>query len=407
MHIVEAYASNTCLKINKPFIYEKYYPVGCDRYITIHNSCKFDSRKYDHWDSVVRLLKPILNKEDIEIVQIGTKDEKKIKHCESLLGKTSFNQLAYVIKRSMLHLGVDSLPVHLASGCGKKIVALFSNMYACHSRPYWSKDEDVILIESDKEGDKPTYTATETPKTINTIAPEKIAAAVCKLLGIEFSYDYETLMTGQFFHIGIIETIPEEPIQISNTGEDPIYLRLDITVPKTNVLSQQLDAQLAIDGKYTIITPKTIPNSTLRRHKRRIDTIVYILNKDSSPKFYEDIISCGIKCNLAVTYGEKNTDEIKFKFLDYPNITDIKLRTKEDVKQLKDEEINKLFYQSNKYLIHKGKFYPSQAALEASVSCEEMSASVIHEIPDKPIFFKDLDHVRILKKKLDLRPPIS
>ena len=124
-------------------------------------------------------------------------------------------------------------------------------------------------------------------------------------------------------------------------------------------------------------------------------------------KFYEDIISCGIKCNLAVTYGEKNTDEIKFKFLDYPNITDIKLRTKEDVKQLKDEEINKLFYQSNKYLIHKGKFYPSQAALEASVSCEEMSASVIHEIPDKPIFFKDLDHVRILKKKLDLRPPIS
>lgn len=399
MHILEAYASNTCLKINKPFIYEKYYPVGCDNYITIHNPNKYDSRKYDHWDSVVRLLKPFLDKEGIEIIQIGTKDEKKIKNCEDLLGKTSFNQLAYIIKRSMLHLGVDSLPVHLASGFDKKIVALFSNMYASHSRPYWSKDEDVVLIESDKDGDKPTYTATETPKTINTIAPEKVAAAVCDLLGVGFTYDYETLVTGQFFHIGIVETVPEEPIQISNTGGDPIYLRLDITTPKTNVASHQLDSQLAVKGKYTVITPKTIPNSTLRRHKDRIDTIVYILDENSSPKFYDDIISCGIKCNLAIGHGEKYTDEIKFKFLDYPTITEIKLRTQNDVKQLEGENINKLFYQSNKYLIHKGKFYPSQAAFEVGQSCEQMNAVTLHKVPDRAIFFKDLDHIRILKKK--------
>jgi len=398
MHILEAYASNTCLKINKPFIYEKYYPVGCDKYITIHSPGKFDSRKYDHWDSVVRLLKPILDKEDIEIIQIGTREEKPIKNCESLLGKTSFNQLAYVIKRSMLHLGVDSLPVHLASGFDKKIVALFSNMYACHARPYWAKNEDVVLIESNKEGDKPTYAAVETPKTINTIPPEKIAKAVCGLLGLRFSYDYETLFTGQFFHVGIVETIPEEPIQISNTGGDPVYLRLDITTPKTNVTSHQLDSQLSIDGKYTIITPKTIPNSSLRRHKGRIDTIVYILNKDSSPKFYDDIISNDIKCNLAIGHEEKYSDEIKFKFLDYPNITEIKLRTQDDVKQLEGKDINKLFYQSNKYLIHKGKFYPSQAAFEINEPCKEMSASFMHKIPDRPIFFKDLDHVRILKK---------
>ena len=398
MHILEAYASNTCLKIDKPFIYEKYYPVGCDRYITLHSPCKFPSRKYDHWDSVTRLLKPVLDKADIEIIQVGAKEEKRIKYTEDLLGKTSFNQMAYVMKRALLHVGVDSLPIHLASGFGKKIVGLYSNMYACHSRPYWSKDEDVILLESDKEGDKPTYAAGETPKTINTIAPEKIAASVCKLLGLEFSYDYETLLTGQFFHIGIIESVPNEPLQISNAGDDPVYLRLDITEPKTNISSHQLDSQLSVKGKYSIITSKVIPSSVLEKHKKRIDTVIYILNENSSPKFYEDIISKDIKCTLAMGYGETTTDDIKFKFLDYPAITTIKKKTQKDYKQLDGQDINNLFYQSNKYTIYKGKFYPSQAALEAGISCETMDPSIVYPVPHKDIFFKDIDHVRILRK---------
>ena len=399
MHIIEAYATNSGLKIDKPFIYEKYFPLKSEKFITLHHPFKYDSRKYDHWDSVIRLLKPALDKEGIDILQIGSENERPIGKIKNLLGKTTFNQMAYIIKRAMLHVGVDSVPVHIASGFNKKIVALYSNMYPSNSGPYWSKDEDVILIESDKEGDKATYGVDEVPKTINTIKPEEVAAAVCKLLDVEFSYDYETIVTGQYFHVGIVEAVPEEIIQISNMGTDVVYLRLDIKEPKVDVTNNLLDSQLSVEGKYTIITRKTLPIKILKDHRKRIDTVVYIVDRHSSPDFHNDIISCGIKCNLATEKEGEELDDIKFKFLDYPKLTVIVNKTKEDIKQLEKEDAKNLFYQSNKFLVYKGKFYPSQAAFEIGDPCDKMDASVIHKIPDKPIFFKDLDHVRILKKK--------
>ena len=399
MHIIEAYATNSGLKIDKPFIYEKYFPLKSEKFITLHHPFKYDSRKYDHWDSVIRLLKPALDKEGIDILQIGSENERPIGKIKNLLGKTTFNQMAYIIKRAMLHVGVDSVPVHIASGFNKKIVALYSNMYPSNSGPYWSKDEDVILIESDKEGDKATYGVDEVPKTINTIKPEEVAAAVCKLLDVEFSYDYETIVTGQYFHVGIVEAVPEEIIQISNMGTDVVYLRLDIKEPKVDVTNNLLDSQLSVEGKYTIITRKTLPIKILKDHRKRIDTVVYIVDRHSSPDFHNDIISCGIKCNLATEKEGEELDDIKFKFLDYPKLTVVVNKTKEDIKQLEKEDVKNLFYQSNKFLVYKGKFYPSQAAFEIGHPRDKMDASVIHKIPDKPIFFKDLDHVRILKKK--------
>jgi len=396
MHILEAYALNCCLKIDKPFIYEKYYPLPSDKYITLHYPNKADSTKYDHWDSVIRLLKPVLDKEGIEIVQIGAGSEVIVKNCCNLLGRTSYNQLAYVIRHSMLHLGVDGLPVQLASGFGKKIVALYSNKYACHSKPYWSKDEDVILLESDKGGDKPTYSASESPKTINTIAPEAITKSVCKLLGLDFNYEYKTLHTGKYFQVGLVETVPEEVVKISNMEGQTSYIRADIK--NTNTPPENIDAQLSIDGMYTLMLDKPIDVNILVKHKKRIDTIVYIINKSSSTTFYDEVISKGLKCTLATYSNDKDFEKIKLKFLDYPIVTRVKIDRAGEVKQLKGEAIKKLFYQTNKYTIHKSKFYPSQAALENGEPAPRMDPSDVYQIPDNPNFFKDLDHVRILKK---------
>jgi len=396
MHILEAYALNCCLKIDKPFIYEKYYPLPADKYITLHHPNKTDSRKYDHWDSVVRLLKPVLDKEGIEIVQVGTGSEVIVKHCHNLLGRTSVNQLAYVIRHSMLHLGVDSLPIHLASGYGKKIVALYSNKYACHAGPYWSKEEDVILLESDKDGDKPTYAHNEEPKTINTIAPEDITKSVCKLLGLDFDYGYETLYTGKFFHVGLVESVPDEVVKISNMDGQTSYVRADIK--NTNTTPEKIDAQLSIDGKYTLMIDKPIDINILTKNKKRIDTIIYIIDERSRASFYDEVISEGLKCTLATYANDEEFEKIKFKFLDYPKVTRVKLDRADEVKQLEGESIKKLFYQTNKYTIHKSKFYASQAALENGEPASRMDPSDVYQIPDNPNFFKDLDHIRILKK---------
>jgi len=398
MHILEAYASNTCLKIDKPFIYEKYYNVPEGKYITLENPKFHDSKTFDHWDSVIRILKPILDKNKIGIIQIGSKGDKSVKGCFDATKDVNANQMAYIIKRSLLHLGVDGFPVQLASSFNKPIVALYSNYYASHSKPYWSKDEDVVLIESDKEGDKPTYSSSEIPKTINTIKPEEVAKGVCDLLSIEFNYKYETLYTGKFFHVGLVEVVPENPVQISNMEGMPVYIRGDIKEPNVKVDSSNIDTQLSIDGKYSVIIDKPIDISILKKHQSKIDTVVFIINKSSHISFYNEVISTGIKCTLATYADEKEYNEMKFKFLDYPQITKIEIDRADEINYPEDG-INKLFYQSNKYTIYNNKFYPSQAALEAGRPADKMDASAIYEVPDKSIFYKDIDHVRILRQK--------
>ena len=124
MKLVETYAANSGLTISKPFIYEKFFPLNVDKYITIHKEVKYPSRKYLYWQEVVDILNPILQENNIKILQVGTKEDEPLSNVMSSLGMTSLNQLAYIVKNTMLHVGVDSFPVHLASSYDKKIVSI-------------------------------------------------------------------------------------------------------------------------------------------------------------------------------------------------------------------------------------------------------------------------------------------
>ena len=105
MHLIETYALNCGLKIDKPFIYEKYCPIPFDKYISFQPCSKYSSKSYDLWQEVIDQIVPILQEDEIHVVQIGGKDEKPIKNCYHLQGKTNINQAAYIIKRGLLHFG--------------------------------------------------------------------------------------------------------------------------------------------------------------------------------------------------------------------------------------------------------------------------------------------------------------
>ena len=54
MHILESYALQDNLKIDRPFIYEKYFPMAIEgKYITLDISADSSSAKYDNWSMVV------------------------------------------------------------------------------------------------------------------------------------------------------------------------------------------------------------------------------------------------------------------------------------------------------------------------------------------------------------------
>ena len=74
-HLIETYALNCGLKIDKPFMLEKFFPVDVENFITIHPNSKYTSKCYDYWQEVVDLIREPLKENNIDILQIGTKED--------------------------------------------------------------------------------------------------------------------------------------------------------------------------------------------------------------------------------------------------------------------------------------------------------------------------------------------
>ena len=145
MHLLDTYALNCGVKIDKPYIYTMFYPLGESKYITIQPFSNYSGKVYDYWNEVINYMQAELSKHDIKIVQIGKQGDPQLAHCIWTQGSTTVAQASFLIKNSMLHLGVDSFGAHIASAYGKKIVGLYSTNWAENCKPYWSNKEDYVL----------------------------------------------------------------------------------------------------------------------------------------------------------------------------------------------------------------------------------------------------------------------
>ncbi|HIL27393.1 MAG TPA: hypothetical protein EYG21_08455, partial [Nitrospinaceae bacterium] len=209
MHLVEQYALACGTKISEPYIYEKYFPLPFDKYITFSPFSK-PSKNYDYWKEVMGMVAGDLQKMGIKIVQLGSKGDAEVEGCYNLCGKTSINQAAYLIKRGLIHMGADTFATHIASHFGKKILSLYSHSPTQNCGPFWSKSSDVVLLESDRQGKKPSFAMEEKPKTINTIGPEEIACSIFKLLGIQTKTKNRTVKIGSKWNLEFLEVVPTD-----------------------------------------------------------------------------------------------------------------------------------------------------------------------------------------------------
>lgn len=181
MHLIEAYATVSGAKIDKCFIHEEPIPLPTQPYITLHSyNPKGSGRQYKYWNLVIDNLKQNL-KNNYTIIQIGGKEDTQTNADISYLGKTTYNSLAYLIKHSSLHIGFDSLPVHLASHYDIKMVVLYAH-YANNTKPYFSTKNNYILLEPDFSKIKPIFAQTDPFDHINSIKPEKIITSALELI---------------------------------------------------------------------------------------------------------------------------------------------------------------------------------------------------------------------------------
>ncbi len=390
-HLLEAYALNCGLKIDRPYVYQKFFPLNVEKFITIHPNSKCDSKCYDYWQEVVLFLQPELTKNGISIIQIGTKEDKPILGCLHTQGQTSVNQASYIIGKSMLHLGADSFASHVASGLGKKIVCLYSNNYASVVRPYWTKESDCVLLEPDRTKKKPNFSETESPKSINEIKPEKIAEHVLSLLGLDSQINWKTVIRGSKYNHINIQSIPNSVINPKAFNVESIIMRMDIE-HNEEVLANQLNV-----SDCAIVTRKPINLKLLEVFREKIKQFVYEIDENHDPTFAAKIRRLGLDCTYLNTLNQEELNKIKVDYFDIGVLINKPKINPDDVATLRSLNLSKLFYRSKKYVVSDGKIYPSVAEAKFGQPLSSL-AQEFRAVIDNDIFWDDIEDFYFFQK---------
>jgi hypothetical protein len=341
MHLLERYASSCGVKIGEPYIYESYFPITSNKYISFQPFSK-QSKNYDYWQEVIDIASPYLKENGIDIVQIGAKDDKRLNGTIFVSGQTSIPQAAYIIKNSILHFGADSFGVHIASGFSKKILALYSNNNIENVKPYWSKDEDVVLLKADSDQAKPSYSLNENPKNINKIKIEKIAKSLLDLLNIKYSNIPETLYIGEGYNNKTLEVVPDRPININSINLEHIIIRMDYFFNE-QVLNLYLQ-----NKKCIILTNKPINIELLKAFKKNISQVVYFIEQDNDANFVKNLKYNAIPYALISYLDSDSLNKFKLNYMDYGLIVERKLSTKVNIDE---EKLKNAKFKSSKILI--------------------------------------------------------
>ena len=393
MHLVEQYALASGSKINKPKIREKYFPVASNRFITFSPFSK-PAKNYDLWKETLSMIKEPLTKLGIDIVQLGEEKQSLFEGCIDLRGKTTIAESAYVIKNSLLHLGADSFPVHIASAYGKKIVALYSNSPIENCKAYWSDDSDFIGLESYKGGKQHSFSMEEKPKTINSIEPEKVAVSVFKLLGIDVKIKNKTVFVGPKWNNEFLEVVPSAVAKFSKPApKDRHVIRMDYHFNE-EIMEQQL-----ISNPGLIVTSKPISLEILKRNKESISQVIYLVtNDDYVSDFSRQMDRASIPNSIFSNLKGDFLKKLKYKSLDLNK--DISIVQDKSIKEIRDYEklnVDNLMFRTSKFVIEKDKVYPGKAAFRNKIAAPHFSAPPM-PIIDVPEFWEEMDFFWITEK---------
>jgi hypothetical protein len=127
------------------------------------------------------------------------------------------------------------------------------------------------------------------------------------------------------------------------------------------------------------VTSKPIKTEILKTYKNNIAQIIYNLDEEHDVNFVKALKKSGVPFALSTELSEDFVKSIKIHYMDYQQIIRSVKSKKEDIKNL--EDLNNLYYKSNKITISNGKIYNSKAAYLKDVPFNNKPIKVI-DIPE-------------------------
>lgn len=343
-HLAEVYRRDLNVEANKPVLRPHFFPIGDQKYITIHNSNKVPTKNYSYWNDVVKILKVELDKRGVKIFQIGTQEDPIIEGVDAFFNNTTFKQSCYIIQNSMCHVGIDSGPVHIASALDIPTVSIYAHTYAASCKPLWN-EEKASIIESDRGGRKPSFSNHEDPKMIDLIKPEQIANECFKRLKYNTYQTQETVFVGKEYTYKIIDIIPSSMPTKPVINDAEVRIRMDITHNEQN-----MSTLLKFSARpCEIITSKEINTQALEFFKSKISKVVYFA-EEFSESFLDYLRVSGIEFELNCLSEEKLSEQ-RNKFFNYDIVY---LNPEEEAKKLREQELEVL---QERAKVNSGKYY--------------------------------------------------
>jgi len=380
MHLIEKLATKTGLKISKPFIRETFTPIDPERYITIDIEKENSRLGFSCFQEVINFIYPILEQENIKILQVGGTNQGTLNSTLSLQGKTNISQTAYIIKNSLAHLCSDSTSGLLANIYGIPFCCLVPSRDETYHFPYWDNEKGSgVIVSEEKE----------------MIKPERISRVVLELLGLNGKYDFsppfETIYVGEKFLDGVefVETLPNQAVNIKSMGAENIMFRMDLLHDE-----KKLVEQLSL-GRVIIITKNPISADILKTFKENVAQIVYLIEDDNDPSFAIKAKELGLNLYLFSRLPKEKLDPKKIDYIDIDIIHEAKSYAKER-EEILSYGIENVYFKSNKYTLSDSRIYPSE--LSYSKGTPITSKGEILPIEDSPLFWNSLENFIIFKK---------
>lgn len=398
MKLLERYALASGLKIGKQNLLSKFYPVSCDKYITLMVGSGQAAKNYTFWPEVIALLFPILSEKGISIVQIG-RDDPPLLNCTNLLNQTNIHQTNYVLENALAHVGGDSWTSHRAGYLDIPLVEVFGSTSVQNHGPY-KYNSNSIFIESHRFGKVPSFQAQEFPKTVDVIPPEQIANSVLKVLKIDFQYNHKSLFIGPFYQQPAIEVVPNCVLSPQFQLPNPPLIRMDYDFNETNLV-ENLKVR-----KCIIITDKEIDPNILSTMKPNI-AMLRINIENISIDWMRTVKRIGLNINYFTL--EKDVQKVHdkrlelvsyclFDQIEYPRKENLKsgIETYLNEKLPEDFDITQVKFKTNKFLVSDSKIYLSKPHWKAGKSIENTESNK-GDVIDSEDFWMDQNHFYIFK----------
>lgn len=156
-------------------------------YVVLHTTSgkgNWSSKRYLHWQEVATNISKNIG---IKVVHVGLLDDPELKVDLDLRGKTTFQELAWLVKNAKAVVATDSLVIHLAGGLGTPHVGIYGNTFGSSCRPTNSNADGIYLdppnrLPCEKACFAPQCFVDPESPCSNRITPQSIVSAAAAVL---------------------------------------------------------------------------------------------------------------------------------------------------------------------------------------------------------------------------------